>query len=235
MQAHLKNSFSKSAHTYQAHALIQAQVAQKLLEALEIKSLGDVMDMGCGSGHIAILMQKMGIKVERFWGVDISQKMLELHPRVLDGMGEICLICEDFERFCFQQYDLMIGASSLQWARDIESLLARVAKSCKRAAFGIYTNKSLQQLHDFLGTDSPLWSQEHLREILERYFDGRIWIERMEQEFLRREDFLVHLKNSGLLGGGVLSYKQAKYFATQVPFTKASYEILMFIGTPKKL
>ncbi|PAF49990.1 hypothetical protein BKH41_01450 [Helicobacter sp. 12S02232-10] len=233
MYKNIRNSFSKSARTYQENALIQTLVAAKLLNVLGLKNIDSLIDIGCGSGNLALQIQKSGILVNHFIGVDMAEEMLAHHPKKIECIQNISLFCEDFEKFSFQKYEVGIAASSLQWAKDLETMLARIAKSCSKVAFGIYTNKSLDSLHSFLGTCSPLKSKESLKAILEKYFKGEIWVEHLEQKFQSRSDFLKHLKGLGLLGGGALNYTEAKRFKESVPYEKAEYEILMLVGVSK--
>ncbi|WP_180762993.1 methyltransferase domain-containing protein [Helicobacter sp. 11S02596-1] len=212
---------------------MQNLVASKLLKTLGLQRIDSLIDIGCGSGNIAYAIDKIGIYVNDFIGIDIADTMLASHPKALPCIQNISLFCQDFETFSFQAYDVGIAASSLQWASDLESVLKRIAGSCAQVAFGIYTNKSLSSLHSFLGTASPLRDEKTLREILGKYFNGKVWLEYVKQDFTSRTDFLKHLKYLGLLGGGVLGYTEAKRFRENVPYACAEYEILMFVGRPR--
>lgn len=227
------NSFDKQAHLYAQSSLIQSQVIEILLRSLELTSIHRAIDIGCGSGSVAVQLDGLGLQIEDFYGLDISQEMLHHHPKKMKNISNVTLICEDFEAFIFEKYDVIFAASSLQWARNLEVLLSKLAKSSPVVRFAIHTDKSLDSVHRFLGTSSPLRSAECLKDILEKYFEGKIWIEKLERNFSSREEFLSHLKGSGLLGGGVLNYSQAKYFRNNIPYQKAEYEVLMFAGISK--
>lgn len=227
------NSFDKQAHLYAQSSLIQSQVIEILLRSLELTTIHRAIDIGCGSGSVAVQLDALGLQIEDFYGLDISQEMLHHHPKKMKNISNVTLICEDFEAFIFEKYDVIFAASSLQWAKNLEVLLSKLAKSSPVARFAIHTNKSLDSVHRFLGTSSPLRSAECLKNILEKYFEGKIWIEKLERNFSTREEFLSHLKGSGLLGGGVLNYSQAKYFRNNIPYQKAEYEVLMFAGISK--
>lgn len=227
------NSFDKQAHLYTESSLIQSQIIEILLQSLDCKTIHKAIDIGCGSGGVAMQLNRLGLQIEDFYGLDISQEMLHHHPKKMKNISNMTLICEDFETFAFEKYDVIFAASSLQWARNLEMLISKLAKSSPVARFGIHTNKSLDSVHKFLGTLSPLRSAKCLRDILEKYFEGQIWIEKLERNFSNREDFLRHLKGSGLLGGGVLNYSEAKHFRNNIPYQKAEYEVLMFAGISK--
>ncbi|MDO7252958.1 class I SAM-dependent methyltransferase [Helicobacter cappadocius] len=227
------NSFAKQAHSYKQSSLIQSQIVQMLLASCDFTSIHRVMDIGCGCGAVALEIDKLGIKVDKFYALDIAHEMISQHPKKTKYIPHIELICEDFEEFVFDKYDVVFAASSLQWAQDLDSVMYKIAKSSHMVRFAIHTNKSLDSVHRFLGTSSPLRDKKCLESILQKYFNGKIWIEKLERNFTNRQDFLGHLKESGLLGGGVLNFSQARYFRNNIPFAKIEYEVLMFAGVSK--
>lgn len=227
------NSFNKQAHLYAKCSLIQSQIIEMLVQSVDSKIIGRAIDIGCGSGGMAMQLDKIGLEVGEFYGLDVSQEMLHHHPKKLKNISNITLICEDFESFVFEKYDIVFAASSLQWAKNLDVLIEKLAKSSPIARFAIHTDKSLDAVHRFLGSKSPLRSARCLKGILEKYFEGDISIETLERNFNNRGDFLHHLKGSGLLGGGVLSYSEAKKFRNHIPYEKAEYEVLFFAGTSK--
>ncbi|PAF54215.1 hypothetical protein BKH42_01520 [Helicobacter sp. 13S00482-2] len=227
------NSFAKQAHSYKRSSLIQAEIVDILLRSCDFKNIDKVIDIGCGCGAVAIELDRLRIKIREFYALDISKEMIFEHPKKAKHIQNIELICEDFEKFIFRTYDLVVAASSLQWAQDLDSMMYKLAKSSHMARFAIHTDKSLCCVHQFLQTTSPLRDKKTLEDILYKYFEGELWIEELERDFDNREDFLRHLKESGLLGGGVLNYSRAKYFKNHIPYQKVQYEVLMFAGISK--
>lgn len=229
-----QHSFSKQAHSYMNFADIQKQIIKKILIDLpsNIKSIADI---GCGSGNVALELETLDLKICNFTAIDISQKMLDLHPKKIANIKNIIFQCQDFENISIDNHDLIIASSSLQWAKNLKKTLCNLSNKAKEFRLSIHTNKSLESIHNFLGTKSPLRDKSEILEILKEYFIGEIWVESLEKTFLTRKDMLNHLKYSGLLGGGVLDYRQAKLFKENVPYERIEYEVVMFIGKSAKL
>ncbi|RAX51817.1 hypothetical protein CCY99_08430 [Helicobacter sp. 16-1353] len=103
-----------------------------------------------------------------------------------------------------------------------------------KLAFSFFTAKSLETLHNFLGTKSPLRSSFEIEILLKKYFIGEIEIQKITKTFDNKNDLLAHLKNSGLLGGGNLPFRAKKKLKFDIPFLELSYEVLFFIGEAKQ-
>jgi len=79
--ANLKNavrrSFSRAAHTYEAASRVQSMVAVALADMLagELRAVGILLDLGCGTGVAARKLAER-IPVGRVLGVDVAEGML---------------------------------------------------------------------------------------------------------------------------------------------------------------
>ncbi|RVY48994.1 biotin synthase, partial [Helicobacter pylori] len=159
--------------------------------------------------------------------------MLKLHPTHSINIQKISLEHADFEEHVFHAYDLIVSSSSLQWARDLKSVLEKIALSSQEVALAIHTDFSLHEVHEFLGTPSPLRDLKTLKSLIKNAFKNfQIELEnkRFALYFNRKQDCLDYLKKCGLLGGSTLSFKQKKHFFQNMAFEKLSYEVLLFSG-----
>ena len=53
--------FSRFAHQYNEHNMIQAQVAKTLIEKLSLDNYNNILDLGCGSGEVFKNLQELVI------------------------------------------------------------------------------------------------------------------------------------------------------------------------------
>ncbi|GMB90029.1 Biotin synthase BioC [Helicobacter ailurogastricus] len=229
----VRHSFSKSAKTYACFSSVQDCIIKRLLAPLAPGFYARVLDLGCGSGNVLRALPDLGLRVGEFVGLDISASMLAMHPTTSLVAQSVRLECADFEKADFAPSTLVIGASSLQWAQGLARLCQRLAQRCQRVALAIHTSASLQELHAFLNTRSPLRGAKEVQDILKQSFKGfkqTMWVETFKQEFNDRESFLQQLKLSGLLGGGGLPYHKAKALKHHAPYSTLSYEAIFFIG-----
>lgn len=227
-----KFSFNKEAKNYALYSKIQNKIAKKLISKSMNKDIKRILDLGAGSGNVAVNLSKYNI--DYFLGIDSAQSMLLSHPRSLPNINLLELKNISFEDYDFEYcFDLIISSSSLHWAQNLESIFEKIAlksKSNTNIAFSFFTNKSLESLHNFLNTKSPLRSVFELQVLLDRYFIGEIEIQTITKVFNDKNDLLRHLKYSGLLGGGDISFATKKKLKFNIPFLDINYEILFFVG-----
>ncbi|WP_367971809.1 methyltransferase domain-containing protein, partial [Helicobacter acinonychis] len=204
-----------------------------LMQFLKQKHYDKVLDLGSGSGAVFKALEQQNIIIEDFIALDNSINMLKLHPTHSSNIQKISLEHADFEEYVFQTYDLILSSSSLQWARDLKSVLEKMAFSSKEVALAIHTDFSLHEVHEFLGTPSPLRDIKTLKSLIKDAFKNfQIELEnkRFALYFSHKQDCLNYLKKCGLLGGSTLSFKQKKHFFQNMAFEKLSYEVLLFSG-----
>ncbi|WP_240329479.1 methyltransferase domain-containing protein [Helicobacter suis] len=226
------HSFNRVAKSYARYCRVQDQIISQLLSHLAGRSYARVLDLGCGSGNVIKQFPRFNLSAHEFIGIDICLEMLTEHPQSIEGVQKVSLICADFENILLSPCDLIIASSSLQWAKQLESLCIRLCLQSTNIALAIHTNKSLHALHAFLGTKSPLRSQEQTKAILERSlnkFKYKMWTQHFTQHFQNRQELLQQLKFGGLLGGGGLSYAQKKALK-QIPLKTLDYEVVFCIA-----
>ncbi|WP_104638899.1 methyltransferase domain-containing protein [Helicobacter bizzozeronii] len=227
-----RHSFNRVASSYALYSSVQNQIIARLLAGLAGRFYARVLDLGCGSGNVLQQLPHFKIAVGEFVGLDRSAGMLAQHPKCMEGVGHVWLVCGDFESHSWGACDLGIACSSLQWARDLAGVCGHLAQSCQQVALAIHTSASLQEVHAFLGTRSPLRDKEEVCNILDQSFKGflsQMWVENFKQTFNKREEFLDQLKLGGLLGGG-LPFSKAKALRCNAPYESLSYEAVFLVG-----
>ncbi len=229
-------SFGKMAKSYARHAQAQQRIAARLLQECASQHYARVLDLGCGQGSVLSALPFFNICANEFVGVDRALEMLQEHPRACLGVDRVRLICQNFEDWDILPCTLLISASALQWAQDLDALCAKLARHCAHIALAIHTSGSLQEVHAFLGTRSPLRGCQEVLSILKARFADfktRLWVERFQQSFDARAPFLAQLKYTGLLGGG-LDFKRAKALRFEIPYESLSYEVVFLVGSLQK-
>ncbi len=233
----IKEQFEKSANSYEKYSKIQSIGTKLLID--EIKSpLNNIADLGCGSGRIYKEIVKNSIKFNNFYGYDFAKSMLNLHPK-----GEnIFLEAEDFNNIALfnkmrrLNLDLIISASALQWAKDIEFTLKECAKSAKLGYFFIFTSNSFKTIHKTINIKSPIVTKEQtLKAFLNNY--NPIKVEELEHKLYFDDtlEMLRYIKKSGVSGGLNLSYKKMKYLIKNYPIKYLEFETLLLIGESRCL
>ena len=243
----IRHSFDKNSRLYAKNCALQSEVAKNLLSFCEAEKYRKIIDLGAGNGNVALnlsqIFGKNGICANNFIALDSSPNMLALHPRKLPHIAQIRLIECDFEKYNFSDdFDLILSSSALQWAKDLDLIFKKMrdcfesrressgnsqdSRKSKKFAFAIFTAESLRELHAFLGTKSPLKSATEILSIAQKYFCVDFKIKRFTRTFSTREELLGYLKNSALLGGGNIAFKDKKRLKCAFPHKMLNFEVL---------
>ena len=230
--------FSRSAATYGRYNIIQRQVAERLVRDFISPLPKRVLDLGCGEGEIFRQLSGQKIPFERLVAVDLSPKMLELHPRD----ERVCLLQGDFDDIGFleslagEDPDTILSASALQWSRDLGRTLRTLSTLGSRAAFAIFTAGTFRALHECAGASSPIRPYETVESLLLEHYETER-IERVEYRlrFGERQEIFRYIKRSGVSGGEArLDYRQTRRLIESYPLDYLEFELLFFSGRPKR-
>ena len=119
----VRKSFERAADTYDASAVLQQEVAKRLVERLDYIRLEPscVLDLGCGTGNITAPMLKRYPKAQ-IVALDLSLNMLKKtkkHGGWLSKKPQC--VCADAERLPLKKdsVDLLISSLMLQWSNDL--------------------------------------------------------------------------------------------------------------------
>ncbi len=222
--------FSRFAHQYEQHNMIQVQVAKILVEKLSLDSYSNILDLGCGSGEVFKNLQEKHIDFDSFTAFDSAQSMLAIHPKT----EKVIKICADFNDKNFlktlsrDNYELLLSSSSLQWSKDLNFTLNAISSLSKRAYLAIFTSNTFKTLHQTANIKSPIYSAQELQKnILQHYDEVTFELHHYTLHFDSVRDMFSYIKKSGVSSGEKkLSYKQTKALMRMYPLDHLEFEVL---------
>ncbi|MGB2078484.1 MAG: malonyl-ACP O-methyltransferase BioC [Vibrio sp.] len=138
-------AFSKAATTYDAHADLQRQVGQMLLDKLPLDLTGkSILDLGCGTGYFSQKLLARGANVTAF---DLSESMLaqckircdhfvdrnqRLNAVSSQPLGQITYQHGDAAQLNYHHdFDYVFSSLALQWCSDLTPVFIGIARSLK--------------------------------------------------------------------------------------------------------
>ncbi len=223
MQPH--REFRRFASDYGRYSLIQDRVAKALASKIE-KPFEKIVDLGCGSGGFFRAYEH---PFTRYCAVDLAPQMLSLHPGG-EGVQKLVGDFDDprlYSRLGEEDFDLLVSSSALQWSRNLDLALQRIAALGLPVALAVFTSGTFASLHSAAGTVSPIRSKEETVAAIERNFDAEIDILRYELYFSDRLSMLRYIKRSGVSGGRrQLTFAQTKKILQEYTLPYLEFEVV---------
>ena len=194
--------FAKAASSYSEHAVAQKIICQRLIEMMRRHiaiQLPRVLELGCGSGHLTILLQK---------NFQIEQLILnDLYPEVrqhFSAAEQLDWCIGDIERLDFPgQLDAIMSSSVLQWMHDLEQVFKKCSEALKSQGwfcFSSFGSENLREIKTLTGQGLNYLSLEELKEKMCK--SGFEVLEIQEEQetlyFEHPKQVLQHLKLTGV-------------------------------------
>ncbi len=119
-----RRSFDRAAATYDAAAVLQREIGDRMLERLDYVRLQPqtILDLGCGTGHaIGPLMKRY--PNARLIALDFAPAMLNLARRRGSWLKRPWCLCADAEALPLadQSVDLIVSNATIQWCNDLDA------------------------------------------------------------------------------------------------------------------
>ena len=143
----VRRAFDRAATGYDAHAVLQREVCDRLLERLDFMKVTPqhIMDLGAGTGYGLQHLQAR-FPSSNLLGLDLAPAMLRharaklpapsWHQRIAARLtsatsASVAFVCADMERLPFKpnSLDVIWSSLTLQWANDLEGTL----RDCHRS------------------------------------------------------------------------------------------------------
>ena len=122
-------NFSEISNKYENDSVVQKSASEILFDLLEIQSKDDVLDLGCGTGHISSLIRdKTSGKVV---GVDPSYGMIERAQEKFSHQDISFHVCSAEQLDFKNEFDIIFCNSAFQWFVDPAKALTACFNSLK--------------------------------------------------------------------------------------------------------
>ncbi|MRI58887.1 MAG: methyltransferase [Epsilonproteobacteria bacterium] len=196
---HIKE-FDRFANGYERYKIIQTRVAQHLIQKTSYKGR-NILDLGAGSGEI---YRAIDWEFDRFYALDLAQNMLRFHPETKVEK----ILCNFDEDRCWKRLtslslsiDQIFASSSLQWSKDLDTLLTRMRSLDCPVSAALFTSGTFKTIHEILQVPSPVRSKEEVLSLFCQHFMIDYEIKRYKLFFPDSKSMFSYIKKSGVSSG----------------------------------
>ncbi|MDR5172443.1 malonyl-ACP O-methyltransferase BioC [Methylobacillus flagellatus] len=164
-KARVRASFDRAAGNYDAAAILQREVRERMLQRLELVKITPrvILDAGCGTGHASVALGKR-YRDSQVISLDIAMGMLQQtlahYPwtKRLLGQKRPSALCADIEQLPLKDasLDLVWSNVAIQWCNDLDSAftcMARVLRPEGLLMFSTFGPDTLKELRAASGGD----------------------------------------------------------------------------------
>ncbi|KAB7624431.1 malonyl-ACP O-methyltransferase BioC [Alkalilimnicola sp. S0819] len=139
----VSRSFAAAAGSYDEVAVLQREVADRLLERLELVRLSPerILDAGSGTGYASAALRRR-YPGARLYALDIAQPMAAASRDRGSWRRRIHGVCGDAEQLplASASIDLVVSSLALQWCRDLDAALTEFFRVLRPGGLLIFTS-----------------------------------------------------------------------------------------------
>ena len=149
---HVRHAFGRAADSYEANAVLQDEVQQRLLERLDVVALDPqcVLDVGAGTGRGTAMLRKRYPHAQVV-ALDLALPMLTAARRHRTWLRPFARVCADAGALPFAEasVDLVYSNLCLQWCGDLDTVFdgfRRVLRTDGLVLFSTFGTDTLREL-----------------------------------------------------------------------------------------
>ncbi|MBK1694857.1 malonyl-[acyl-carrier protein] O-methyltransferase BioC [Chromatium weissei] len=233
----VRRSFDRAATEYDAVAVLQREIANRLLERLDYVRLEPqrVLDLGAGTGYALDALQRRYRKA-RIIAVDFAHGMLLQARRRGSWWRRPLCVCADAEALPFSDgaVDLIVSNATLQWC-DLPLALAECRRVLRPGGLLMFTTFGRDTLIELRQAWSAVDGDSHVSPFLDlhdigdalvqaRFTDAVIDVERLQLTYAAVRDLMLDLKTLGA-HNATLTRPRGLTGRTRVLALEQAYEI----------
>jgi len=175
-----RQSFNKAADTYDSVAALQREVAQRLMDRMDIVRLTPttIVDIGCGTGDTTLKLFKT-YKKAQIIGVDFAEQMLEKarsklswHEKMLGRQPRF--ICGDAESLPLtdQSVDFIFSSLTLQWCNDLDATFCEFRRVLKPGGLIMFSSLGPDTLKELRQSWQSTDNRQHVHSFIDMHHVG---------------------------------------------------------------
>ena len=175
-----RDSFNRAATTYDKVAVLQREVANRLIERLDIIRAvpATILDVGCGTGDSTIKLYKR-YKRAKLFALDFADQMLAVasskqtwkQKLLKDNISYICADAENLP-FSDNSFDFVFSNLTLQWCTDLDHTFQEFNRILKPGGLLFFSTLGPDTLKELRQSWQQVDSNQHVHTFIDMHDIG---------------------------------------------------------------
>ena len=174
-QQAVRKSFGNAAKTYDEAAVLQREVATRMLERLEYITATPkrILDLGCATGEYSARLAKM-YKGAQVFSLDIAMPMLKEVKRRSTWRRPLRTVCGDIQALPIadNSIDLIFSSLALQWCSSLDDVFNEFRRVLKPGGFVMFSTFGPDTLKELRVSWSVVDSEKHVHDFIDMHDIG---------------------------------------------------------------
>lgn len=170
----VRMAFERAAGTYDRCAVLQREIAKRMLERLDLVTCSPqmIIDVGCGTGYCTRALRQR-YRRARVLGVDLAHGMLNEARKGAGWFGRQRFVCGDAGHLPFADdiADMVVSNLTLQWC-DTDSVLAEFARVLRPGGLLMFTSFGPDTLRELRTAWQAVDDRAHVHDFVDLHDIG---------------------------------------------------------------
>lgn len=170
-----RRAFARAADTYDAAAVLQHEIVDRMLERLDYVRLQPrrILDIGCGTGRASEALLRRYPRADVV-ALDFALPMLEHARRRGRWLRRPRCLCGDMDRLPLgaQSFDLVFSSAAIQWSADPAAALAEMHRVLRPGGLLMFSSFGPDTLHELRAAWAEVDGMPHVHPFIDMHDYG---------------------------------------------------------------
>lgn len=241
-----RKAFSRAASQYDAAAVLQHEIGERVLERLDYVKLKPkrILDIGCGTGLTTELLMKRYPKAE-VYALDLAQPMLNLTRKRGRWLRRPKCVCGDLDALPFSadSFDLIFANASIQWSTQPQETFNDLGRLLRPEGLLMFTSFGPDTLYELRAAWGAVDGAAHVHGFIDMHHYGDMLVHAgladpvmdVEKIKLTYKDIVAVMADLKVIGAGNASQQRNRGLTgkNRLALLAKAYE--QFRGADKRL